>query len=250
MASCVISSDNYGKVIDDSDKIIQLNPTFTKSFYRKAQAQFALGKFVECTETCSAGLKIESEESLEKLRNFATEKYEQFLQKSNLKKQEFDKVQLELKTRLEKHGISYSPKFSADIQREYHPKFGINSGQIMTSVTVFYPEFQQLDLIESAFENDTLYNHISSVLEEGLPWDLQRLYLDEDNVRIFLMVEKRETVADSQSPKISQSLVEIPKNQTVLQTLQTKNYIVPGNLEVYVVSTKSSFFSHFLSLYL
>ena len=41
---------NYGKVIEDCKKSIDIDPTFTKAYYRMAKAYIALKKYKECIE--------------------------------------------------------------------------------------------------------------------------------------------------------------------------------------------------------
>jgi serine/threonine-protein phosphatase 5 len=43
----MIKLESYGSAIADANESIRLDPTYTKAYYRRGSAQFALGKYRE-----------------------------------------------------------------------------------------------------------------------------------------------------------------------------------------------------------
>jgi tetratricopeptide (TPR) repeat protein len=234
-------------VIEDCSKIIQLDPQFGKAYYRKAQALLALCRFEEAVQTCRAGLEEAKEESLAKVLEAAEERLTQETARSNQKKEALSSQNQGLRQVLESKGVSYSAQHSADIQRQFQPIFRAENGKLSTSIIVFYSEFQQMDFIQIAQEDESLFDHIACVLEEGLPWDTQKHYLDINDIAIYLFLQKRELFCGNQCSLTHPRMVEVPATASILDALMTKDYVVPGCLEVFVVSTKSPFHKHFLT---
>lgn len=234
-------------MIEDCSKIIQLDPHFGKAYYRKAQALLALSRFEEAVQTCRAGLEQAKEESLTKVLEAAQERLAQETAKLNKKKEALATQTQGLRQALESKGVSYSTQHSADIQRQFQPIFRVDNGKIVTSVVIYYSEFQQMDFIQSANEDESLFDHVACVLEEGLPWDSQRHYLDINDIQIFVLLQKRDLFCGAQYSQTHPKMVPVSATASVLDALRTKDYVVPGCLEVFVVSTKSPFHAHFLA---
>lgn len=234
-------------MIDDCAKILHLDTSFAKAYYRMAQAQFALGKHAECIETCRKGLEKTQEETLKKVMAAAQEGLERETAKQKSAASALSARNEELRAALESKKVSYSRDFSTDLSRQFKPTFRVTDGQLTTSIVVYYPEFQQMDFIETAGENESLWDHVGCVLEGGLPWDLQRHYLDLHKVKVYLMLQKREVFCGSQCVLEHPALAEVSPEASVLTALQTPNYVVPGCLEVFVVSVQSPFHQHFLA---
>lgn len=236
-------------MVDDCNKILQLNPSFAKAFYRKGQSLLALERFQECIEVCHRGLQEAPECALEKVLEAAEAKLAAENERRAKQMKSATAAQLDLKRAVDLRGISYSMVSSADIPRQFSPKFEVRDSKLATSILVFYPEFQQVDTIQEASEDDSLFGHIASVLEEGLPWDANRNYLDPADVNLYLLLQRRELFTGTQCEFTDQRLFKLDRKASVLEALRTKNYVVPGCLEVFLVSSKSPFEKHFLSKY-
>lgn len=206
-------------------------------------------RYEECIEVCQTGLKEAPECALEKVLEVAKTKLKEENERREKQMKSATKAQLELKQYIDVRGLSYSTVPSADIPRQFSPVFEVKNNKLVTSVIVFYPEFQQMDFIQEALEDDLLFNHVASVLEEGLPWDSNRHYLDPADVNVYLLLQRRELFTGFQCEFSDQRLHKVDKKSTVLEALKTKNYVVPLCLEVFIVSKKSAFEGHFVSKY-
>lgn len=210
---------------------------------------FALNRLAECVKTCEEGLIIAHETSLEKLLQIASEKLIEETKLLEIKFKNMNNEKKELKKVLDSRFISYSMKFSVDIEKQHKPQFILSDGKIVTSLMIYYPEFQQMDFVMTANEDDYLFELIWGVTEQGLPWDVKKQYVNPESLRFFVMLEKREMFTGTQSKQVHQCLSEIDVNKTILEILQTPDYVVPGHLEIYMLSIESIFYKHFLETY-
>ncbi len=61
--------ENYGTAIDDANKAIKINPTFTKAYYRKGTAYLMLGKFDEAKDAFVIADKLTTSKDITKKLN-------------------------------------------------------------------------------------------------------------------------------------------------------------------------------------
>jgi hypothetical protein len=153
---------------------------------------------------------------------------------------------------LNKKGIRYSASSSVDLPQIYQVHFGLIGKKVVTSMIIFYPEFSQLDFIEQAGETDCVFDILAEPLSSGLPWDDNKYYNDFASLKVFVVVANREALNASNFeplPKNLNRLVEINPTQKVIDVLTIKEYVVPKILELYVLSTRSPFYKHFVGQY-
>lgn len=60
---------------------------------------------------------------------------------------------------------------------------------LVTPILFIYPEFGQFDYVKDSSEDKTIWDIFSQVFEAGLPWDEKKHYVDQKNLRYFVMVE-------------------------------------------------------------
>lgn len=153
---------------------------------------------------------------------------------------------------LNKKGIRYSASSSVNLPQVYQPHFGLIGKKVVTSMILFYPEFSQLDFIEQAHESDYVFDILAEPLSGGLPWDENKYYNDFSSLKVFVVAANRDALNDANFeplPKNLNRLVEIIPTQKVIDVLTIKDYVVPKVLELYVLSTRSKFYNHFVGQY-
>ena len=125
--------------------------------------------------------------------------------------------------------------------------------RLLVPIIFIYPQFGQFDLIENVLETQPLIQSIEKAIGKGLPWDENKEYLDFGEMEFFVQLNKDKPVNEfrEENTKIESSLFKLDKlvivNKTLLQILQTKDYVLPTVLEIIILSKKSSFYEHFMN---
>jgi len=239
---------NYRSVIEDCDISIKLNPTFVKPRYRKAFAHYRLDKFDECIKICDAAIQISPKtEDLHILRKAALEKIAAIEAKNKKKEDEVDKVNKALYRACKLKGIVLGQK-RVEIPLAYNQLLWVDKeNQVHTPIVVYYPEFQQMDLIEDAREGDRLVDHLYKLFENGLPWDTQNHYRNFKDIHAFIEINTGKPLYALKRTKNhdESGFKKLRVEDTVGSTLKNPDYIVPMVLEVYIMSERSHFFDIF-----
>lgn len=232
--------------------IIKTNPKFVKGYYRKANALFKLDRYQECIQVCNQGLAIENDKDFINLRTKAETEYDKIANKidkgSYIKQNDLGRTM----KYLNKKGIRYSAASSVNLPQIYQPHFGLIGKKVVTSMIIFYPEFSQLDFIEQTNEGDFVFDILAEPLSSGLPWDENKYYDDFSSLKVFVVVANRDALNGDNFealPKDLNRLVQITTTQKVIDVLTIKDYVVPKVLELYVLSTRSKFYNHFVGQY-
>jgi len=239
---------NYRSVIEDCDIAIKLNPSFVKAYYRKAFANYRLEKFEECTRICDQGIQLSpTTEDLLTLRKLAIDKISKIEEKKKKELEEKAKENKALHRSCKLKGIVLGQK-RVEIPLAYNQLLWIDEeNQIHTPIVIYYPEFQQMDLIQDSLEGDKIYDHLANLLENGLPWDTKGHYSNFKDLNVFIEINtgkplymlKRNKKHDEYGFK------RLKMDETVGTLLKNPDYIVPMVLEIYVLSERSHFFDCF-----
>ena len=148
--------------------------------------------------------------------------------------------------------IAYSWKSSIGLPKTYEPSLQLVDGRLTTSIVIFYPEFSQLDFVQAADAAEIIGDQLAQVLDGGLPWDTEGVYGDLGEIACYIVKERREVVnsvkVDLEAVKQAR-LQEINVHDSLEKIMQVEDYVVPRVLEVYLLSRKSKFHEHFLSIY-
>ena len=74
---CQIRLRNFGKAIKHANSAIELNPKYTKAYYRKSKALLSLKKYQKCIDSCNKALTLSKEKIILKIKQEAEEKLKQ-----------------------------------------------------------------------------------------------------------------------------------------------------------------------------
>jgi tetratricopeptide (TPR) repeat protein len=257
-AYCNLLLKNFGRVILDCKEIIKRDIKFEKAYFRWTTALFELGKFEECVKICDLGLKQNPKfKELKKQKEKAKKQIEKLLEKKRLKELEESEEIQTLIASLNKKKILFSLGSSIKKYEIYDRKLELTSGnELLVPIVFIYPQFGQFDIVEKVSEKEPLIESIKKVVGEGLPWDQNEEYTDFGEMEFFLQLNKESPINDfrESKEKYETSLFKLDKlvmvNGTLLQILQTQNYVLPTVLEIVVLSKKSSFYEHFMEKFL
>lgn len=94
-------SGNYGRVLRDCAKVLELNPKHVKALYRSARALFALDRLPEAHDCCEHGLLNDPDNAaMKQLRDKIAKRIEQ-VEAKRRQKEERERAEKEGKARLE-----------------------------------------------------------------------------------------------------------------------------------------------------
>lgn len=87
-AACNLELRNYGRVLTDCSKCLEINPKNVKAFYRSARALFALDKLVETIDCCDHALGVDPENvNVKNIREKALKRKNEIDEKIRLKEE-------------------------------------------------------------------------------------------------------------------------------------------------------------------
>jgi len=98
----IIIQENYGSVLRDCSKAIELNPKSSKAYYRSALALVALERFDEAINCCLCCLQFDSKNKSVETVLLKAEKLQRENDKKEQQKQERIRKENEAKMRLDK----------------------------------------------------------------------------------------------------------------------------------------------------
>ena len=257
-AYCNLLLKNFGRVIIDCKEITKRDVKFEKAYFRWSTSLFELGRFQECVEICNKGLEQNKAfKELKRLKEKAQTRLEEQLEKKKLKELAESKEIQALISILNKKKILFSLGSSIKKHEIYDRKLKLTkNNELLVPIVFIYPQFGQFDLVDEVSEKEALIESVKKVVAEGLPWDHNKEYVDFGEMEFFLQLNKESPINDFRESKegFETSLFKLDKlvmvNGTLLEVLQTQNYVLPTVLEIVVLSKKSSFFEHFLEKFL
>lgn len=93
---------NYGRVLRDCAKCLELNPRHVKALYRSARALLALDRVEEALDCCEHALAIEPDNAAVKAVREKTQKRKEQIEAKQRQKEQKEREEKEAKERLEK----------------------------------------------------------------------------------------------------------------------------------------------------
>ncbi|CAG8446253.1 13567_t:CDS:2 [Acaulospora morrowiae] len=213
---------NFRKVLTDCAKVINLNSTNVKAFYRSAKALCELDKMEEALDCCDHGLKVEP-------NNVALRQ----LKETCVKKKEL----LALKAR------NIVMVTTNDAPTSPHSVHLNSENQLVWPVMFLYPEYKESDFIAEFNEENTFQDHLDVMFENPAPWDASHRYRP-DNVQVYH--EYILTTGNEVKPK----LLKIGNNCTLKEVLSHPRCVIKNGIPGFIIlSGKGKFSDDFLSGY-
>jgi tetratricopeptide (TPR) repeat protein len=257
-AYCNLLLKNFGRVILDCKEIIKRDVSFEKAYFRWTTALFELSKFDECAKVCDLGLKQNPKfKELKRIKEKTLKALKQLAEKKKLKELEESKEMQKLISVLNSKKILLSLSSSIKKHEIYNRRLELNSNdELVIPIVFIYPQFGQFDIVEKVSEKEALIESVKKVVAGGLPWDQNNEYVDFGEMEFFLQLNKGTPVNDFRDKKenLETTLYKLDKlvmvNGTVLDILNTENYVLPTVMEIVVLSKKSSFYEHFMEKFL
>ena len=255
---CNLLLKNYGRTILDCREIIKRNPGFEKAYFRWATSLFELRKYSDCIEVCDLGLKQHAKfKELLRIKDKSQNKIAEIEEKKRVRDLADSEEMRELIAVLNEKKVLMSLSSSVKKYKIYERKLALTkSKELLVPIVFLYPQFGQFDIVEKVSEKEPLIEAVKKVIGEGLPWDQNKEYIDFGEMEFYLQLNKESPVNEFRVEDQNKEtcLFKLDKlvmvNGSLLQILQTKNYVLPTVVEIIVLSTKSSFHEHFLEKFL
>jgi len=252
-AAVNLQIENFGRVIEDCVKSIQLVPS-VKAYYRLAKATFSLGRYDEAIKYSEDGLLMEeNNKTLKKIIKDSfveKDKLEKKFEEERRKEEEkIQKIEL-LKTAIYIKGIVVGEPIFTNI-RYYLEKSSItidDDGITHWPVLFVYEEFRVLDFIKDFSEEDTFEMHLERMFpgDGQFPdWDVNQGYV-HNNLDIYAIVNHTNPYTESIKKRKRKRKVKLNHTTKLIKLLQHPEYVVPGIPVIYVLRNESKAKSIFL----
>lgn len=252
--------ENYGQVKKDCRDAVKFDPTNIKAYWRHACANVALEQYEECIEWCDMGLAKEPAN-----KSLAEERQKAVLGKAAKQKKErmeaakqrkLKEAQDALIKASETRGIKMAasrPKPAYETaEEEVLPEANASSGpksdqngRLLWPVLFVYPEAGQTDMIEAFNEDNTFDEHFTIMFPDeptpAVAWDVENKY-KRKNLNVYFEYIDPAT--------LKPSMIKCKRSDTLLSTMQHKQYVVYGGSPWFVVLVDGSEFERtFLAKY-
>lgn len=239
---------NNHTALDDGEAALKIKPDHMKALIRCATCCYDLEKYDDCVSWCKKGLLInEKELKLVDLKNKSV--YQKKQKARDQRKSEMRGVkdlekQNAILDALEARNIKMNDGDTKRITLERlltnntGPHFGkiyLDKKKVLHwPLYLLYPEYNQMDFIEDANENDTLQNHLEVVFETLPEWDVDRKYVSKNIIVLF-------------EDKVNDKLVRLNMNLTLRKLFSDKRYNIYGGCPaVMIFSKETDFYKQFI----
>lgn len=231
-AACNLELQNYGKVLGDCSKALNLNPKNMKALYRSAKACIAVDRLDEAQDVITRGLLLEPDnKALKAQLDVLEKKLQRALDKRKKEDARIQRQQLEsrnLATALRQRNITIThskrPPDTADAKVKLTDPLDPSSSLLFPTMFL-YPLTYQSDFLAQFSDASTIGSQLALILSPHSPppsWDLQRTY-SPTSVDCFMETRKG-------------GLLKIGKRAELGIALGSgKVHVVDGILRIYVL---------------
>ncbi|KAG0175025.1 hypothetical protein DFQ28_002340 [Apophysomyces sp. BC1034] len=231
-AAVNLELSNYGRVLRDCAKCLELNPKHVKALYRSARALYALDRVDEAHDCCAHGLAADPEnQAVKKMLETCVKRKEQ-IESAQRRKEEKEREEKESKERLQKAFEARKIKFDIqdkEVRDTVNIQYDAKSDTLSWPVFFLYPEHKESDYIQSFDENDSFNDHLQVVFEQQAPWDTKNLYT-ADNVEVFF----------EKTQGLKTSLIKVGKKLPLGKILSLPSYTVVNGIPSFIIMAKNS----------
>eukprot|EP00286_Rhodomonas_abbreviata_P009667 CAMPEP_0181336852 /NCGR_PEP_ID=MMETSP1101-20121128/27667_1 /TAXON_ID=46948 /ORGANISM="Rhodomonas abbreviata, Strain Caron Lab Isolate" /LENGTH=428 /DNA_ID=CAMNT_0023447229 /DNA_START=9 /DNA_END=1296 /DNA_ORIENTATION=- len=269
---------NYGKVVEDTDAALKLDPANVKSYFRAGKALAALYKWQLAIQKFEDGLKVDPEnKDMKKLLEETKKKHA--AQQQEVKKKEMEKAKSLVadssKTRAARKAIEERGVTLGEAVGGQNVDASVDdNGHIHWPVLVVYDEFDQSDFVQDVHEGTTVEEIMQMIFDPSQPppdWDVERRYKvesvrvyyathqckelatgkkkvksDEDFIGSLLAGSDRKDAADDYARASKSQYVVARNTKALCEVLVEEGHVVPGFPVLHVVCKDSVFERHFL----
>ncbi|KAF9224298.1 40S ribosomal protein S7 [Gyrodon lividus] len=199
-AACNLELKNYGTVLRDCSKALELNAKSSKAFYRSTMALLALDRLEEALDCCDRCLIFDPQnQSVKALRLCAERAKNEKDQKMRKKEERLQRAQEEkrlLQIAFKERNLYTveNPQGSSDNPHSPHfdPEDPTRSTLILP-VFLLYPQYATSDVITHFGEDTAFSAHISQMFPPQVPaptWDEKQEYT-ASNLVVYSMTRQR-----------------------------------------------------------
>jgi tetratricopeptide (TPR) repeat protein len=245
--------ENYGRVLEDCEEAIKLDPGNVKAYFRATKAAYELRKYEEALKYSELGLakepsnktlereKIKAENQIKALKE-VEEKKKSLQTEEALKNRKFNKT-------LNDKGIVIGQLLFEVQKRETSKPYVDEENKIHWPIMFIYEEYTQIDFIEDFAEDHTLGEHLDVMFppNEFADWDVYKKYTRE-SIEVYAVLNQVTPIDPSKKTDKRPRKVRIKETSNLLKVLQHQEYVVPGRPIFYVISANSTFKSKFLKM--
>ncbi|KAI8381258.1 uncharacterized protein BYT42DRAFT_299116 [Radiomyces spectabilis] len=233
---------NYGRVLRDCAKCLEMNPRHVKALYRSARALLALDRAQEAHDCCEHGLAVDPDNTALKAMKEKCIQRQEALEARQRRKEEKEKADREAKENLEKALKDRKIKIEVT-DKEVREKASIvldpETQTLSWPVFFLYPEYKESDYIQQFNETNTFMDHLEVMFEQPAPWDANHQYTP-DNVEVYF----------ENNQGLRPSLIKIGKKHPLGKILSLDQYVVTNGVPSFIILPKNSpFKDDFLKKY-
>ncbi|CAO3627502.1 unnamed protein product [Cunninghamella echinulata] len=241
-AACNLELGNYGKVLKDCAKCLELNPANVKALYRSARGLFQLDRNVEAYDCCEHALNADPDNTAVKQLQIKIKQRQDFLEKKQREKEE-----KELKERKQKEQLDHALKKrkikmitnDKSIKEAATPTYDEETDSLSWPVFFLYPEYKESDYIQQFNEYNTFQDHLDIMLEQPAPWDQHHIYTPK-NVQVYF----------ENNQGLHPTLIKIGNKLPLSKILSLDQYVVTNGIPSFIILPKSGAFKdEFLEKY-
>ena len=239
---------NYRSSLRDCVAALALSPAHLKAVLRAALCCSRLARHQQVLEWADRGLLLEQgHQELVRLRTEALAKIKQEerdLRKAKLAERKRKEEGEALVAAVVARGVAVEGGASLEalqpaLPQAEHRRVRVEEGALVWPVLLLYPEVGETDFIEEFREGEELGAHLEVMLGEGVErpgWDQGARFLPSSVLLYF---------EDSQ-----QRLVEVQAEDTLLQAITRKGFVVKGGVLAFMVLVRGApFTTDFLAKY-
>lgn len=191
-AACNLELQNYGKVLGDCSKALQINPKNIKALYRSSRACIAVDRLDEAQDVLTRGMLLDPEnKSMKQQLDVLENKLKTALDKRKRDDERAAKERTEatnIATALRQRNISIvktaRPPDMGDA-KVYLSDPSDSSSSLVFPTVFLYPLTYQTDFLASFAEVYTIQSQLDLVLEQRPPWDTKEQYTPK-NVECYM----------------------------------------------------------------
>ncbi|KAJ2159568.1 HSP70/90 co-chaperone [Coemansia sp. RSA 552] len=238
---------NYGRVLNDCSRALQLQPKTPKALYRAAKACIALAKFDEAIECVKWALGIDpGSAELLQLRTEIEEAQRTHAQR--VREQEERKQKNQADRELLQRAMEIRSQLTFDtaeplLPGEYawenhHNQAELDqaTGHVLWPVVFLYPETKESDFVQQFDETTTLRDMLAQVLADPPPWDTARKYTIDNVDTYFLARPVGGTERDER-------LVKVAIGMRLGAVLDSPKYVIQDGIPNFLVLPRGDKFT-------